>query len=94
MLDQVRIAMVGEAGGELPEDSGAPFDLRQQQAAAIGTDGSPVKVGQDFAADRGSKGKKLRRTLCLHDGPPCPGCNAWLCIHLYQAKGRGSWTPR
>jgi hypothetical protein len=49
MLDEVRVAMVGEAGSELVDDSGELLGLAEQQRAAIGSDVATVEVGEHFS---------------------------------------------
>lgn len=46
VIDEFRIAMIREAGGEPAENPGAPFDLFEQQTAPIGTDCSPRQIAR------------------------------------------------
>ena len=49
VLDEFRIAVVGEAAGEWFEEAELGFDLTEEQAAGVGGDGSAVEAGDDFA---------------------------------------------
>ena len=49
MLDEVGIAVIGEAAGELSNEVEAGFDLAEEQAAGVGGDGSAIETGDDFA---------------------------------------------
>ena len=49
MLDEVGVAMVGEAGGELMDDRREFFGLAEQQGAAVGGDVAAVEVGEHLA---------------------------------------------
>jgi hypothetical protein len=68
VLDKLRIAMIGEATGELPKDPGSKFDFSQQDSAAIRTDRPAVKPTHNFASAKGMKLKRLLVTLCRHKG--------------------------
>jgi hypothetical protein len=48
MLDEVRVAMIGEAGGELTEDAGEFLGLAEQQGAAVGGDVAAIEVSEDL----------------------------------------------
>ena len=49
VFDEVGIAVVGEAGGELSDDAGESLGLAEQQRAAVGGDVAAVEVGEDLA---------------------------------------------
>jgi hypothetical protein len=48
VLDEVGVAMIGEAGGELADDAGEPLGLAEQECAAVGGDVAAVEVGEDL----------------------------------------------
>ena len=52
---EVRVAMIGEAGGELADDPGESLGLAEQQGAAVGGDVAAVEVGEDFAGPEHGK---------------------------------------
>src|SRR6185437_662919 len=45
----VRFAVVGEAGGELPDDPGESLGLAEQRRPTVGGDVAAVEVGEDSA---------------------------------------------
>jgi hypothetical protein len=49
MLDAFGIAMVGEAGGELVEESELGFDFAEQERAGVGGDATALEVGENLA---------------------------------------------
>ena len=49
VLDEVGVAMVGEAGGELANDPGEALGLAEQQGTAVGGDVAAVEVGEDVS---------------------------------------------
>ncbi|AGA25935.1 hypothetical protein Sinac_1556 [Singulisphaera acidiphila DSM 18658] len=82
VLDEVRIAMVGKAGGELADDPGAGFDLTEQKCTAVGRDGAPVKIGEHLAVTEDGKVEVSRVTLCSHRAA-LVRCQKWLSqFHL------------
>jgi len=79
VLDPLRVAGIGEAGGEAPDQADRPIGGAEQQRAGIG--GGPrhrlgraarpaVKAGDHRAARDGCKLEQRRATLCRHRGPP------------------------
>ena len=65
VLDQLGVAMVGEAGGELADDAGELLDLAEQQGAAVGGDVAAVEVGEDLAgAEAWESRGRWRYTVC------------------------------
>jgi hypothetical protein len=77
VLDEVGIAVVGEAGGELPDDPGQAFGLSEQQRAAVGGDVAAVEVGEDLAGAEHGKVEVGCVTLCRHRAA-FSGCRRWL----------------
>jgi hypothetical protein len=55
VLDEVRVAMVGETGGELMDDAGELLGLSEQERAAVGGDGAAVEIGEDLAGTEHGK---------------------------------------
>src|SRR5207302_7653666 len=53
VLDQLRVAVVGEAAGELLDEVELRFDLAEQQTARIGGDLPPVETGHDLTGSEG-----------------------------------------
>ena len=49
VLDEVGVAVVGEAGGELTDDAGELLGLAEQRDAAVGGEVAAVEVGADVA---------------------------------------------
>ena len=96
VLDEVGVAMVGEAGGELAEDAGEFLGLAEQQGAAVGGDVAAVESGEDLAGaeereiqitrvGRGKIDQPLLRMLSLtvRVSAPLSGCLAvTLCSTL------------
>ena len=70
VLDQVRVAMIGEAGGELPDDARGPLRLPQQYRPGVRGDLAPVEPGHNFSFAQGLERKRLLGTLCLHQAAP------------------------
>ena len=66
VLDQVRITVIDEAGGEVLEDAGAQIHLTQKQASRIGSDVTAIEVSGDFPANDLGERKGRSATLCLH----------------------------
>jgi hypothetical protein len=48
VLDEVGVAMIGEAGGALVDDPSEWLGLAEQHGAAVGGDVAAVAVGADF----------------------------------------------
>ena len=57
VLDQLGVAVVGEAGGELAEDAGGLLDLSEQQGAAVGGDVAAVEGSEDLT---GAEGREVK----------------------------------
>ena len=66
MLDEVGVAVVVEAGGELADDAGEGLGLAEQEGAAVCGDGAAVEVGEDLAGSEHGKVEVGRVTLCGH----------------------------
>ncbi len=66
VLDEVGVAMIGEAAGELAEDAGDLLDLAEQQCPAVGGDVAAVEIGEDFSSAEHGKVEEGGVTLCLH----------------------------
>ena len=82
VLDEVGVAMVGEAGGELADDAGELLGLAEQQGAAVGGDVAAVEVGEDLAGAEHGKVEVGRVTLCSHRAA-LGWCRRWLSqFHL------------
>jgi len=56
-------AMVGEASGELGDESGAQIDFPQKEDAPIGADVAPLEIRLYFVAAEILKGKGLPDTV-------------------------------
>ena len=74
VLDEVGVAVVGEAGGELADDPGESLGLAEQQGAAVGGDVAAVEVGEDFAGAEHGKVEVGRRYTLWSSG--CLGLGA------------------
>ena len=82
VLDEVGVAVVGEAGGELADDPGESLGLAEQQGAAVGGDVAAVEVGEDLAGAEHGKVEVGRVTLCGHRAA-LVRCRRWLWqLHL------------
>jgi hypothetical protein len=55
VLDQLGVAVVGEASGELADDACGLLDLAEQQGAAIGGDIAAIEGGEDLAGPEGGE---------------------------------------
>lgn len=66
VLDELGIAIIGEAIGEAANDAGSLLDFPEQLPAAVGGDRPAVKVGHNFAASVVVKRGGFRVTLCNH----------------------------
>lgn len=64
--DQVRVAVIGEAAGELTDDPTAWFSLSQQQPTAISRDRPAVKLRHHIASPQAVEIKRKLVTVCLH----------------------------
>jgi hypothetical protein len=99
VLDQLGIAVIGEAAGELAEDAGDLLDLSEQQGAAIGGDVAAVEGGEDLSGPQGRE-VEVGRVLCREveegvwpgpTGPPTCGNRSrsgiTLCGHRVSFRG-------
>jgi hypothetical protein len=77
VLDEVGVAVIGEAGGELSDDAGQLLGLAEQQGAAVGGDVAAVEVGEDFSGAEHGKVEVGCVTLCRHRAA-FPRCRRWL----------------
>ena len=77
VLDEVGVAVVGEAGGELADDPGESLGLAEQQGAAVGGDVAAVEVGEDLAGAEHGKVEVGGVTLCRHRAA-LVRCRRWL----------------
>ncbi len=66
VLDQIRIAVVVEAGGQSSEDAGLGLDLPQEEAAGVRSDGPAVKSRGDATASQPLEIEPACVTLCQH----------------------------
>jgi len=66
MLDQLGIAMILEAPGELVDQSDRPIRRAQQEAASIRYDHSAVERRLDSPTFNRCKAEQIRDTLCRH----------------------------
>jgi hypothetical protein len=55
VFNQVGITMVGETGGELPDDGREFFSLAEQQGATVGRNVTAIEGGRDFAGTESRK---------------------------------------
>lgn len=63
VLDEGLAAMVGEAIGELIDQTGAQIDLPQEEDAAVGTDVATLEIDLNFAATEVLKSEGLLDTV-------------------------------
>jgi hypothetical protein len=66
VFDQLWIPIIREAGSKLTEDPDALLDFPQEQATAVTSDRSTVKLRPDLASLLGMKSKDKLVTLCSH----------------------------
>ena len=64
VFDLRGLAVITEAGGELPHDAAALFGLAQQHGAAVGGDHAAVETGYHLAAAMVGEGEAGLGTLC------------------------------
>jgi hypothetical protein len=55
VFNQVGITMVGETGGELPDDGREFFSLAEQQGSTVGRNVTAIEGGRDFAGTESRK---------------------------------------
>src|ERR1700694_5127670 len=67
MLDELRIAMVSEAGLEFLDEAKPFLNFPQQNSAAIRRDPSSIEPGYNFSSADLLKSKAPLGTLCLHE---------------------------
>ena len=75
VFDLRGLTMVAEAGGELPHDARALFELAQQQGAAVGGDRAAIETGHHLAAAMAGKAEAGLGTLCHGEGRFLVGSN-------------------
>jgi len=78
VLDEVGLAVVGEAGGELADNGGEVLGRSEQQRAAVGGEVAAVEIGDPFAAAEHGTVEAGGGTLCVHRAVLVP-CQRWLC---------------
>ncbi len=66
VLYPVRVPVIGEAGGQLPQDAGLVRNLPQQQRAGVGCDLAAVETGHHVTSIQGVKIEAFLGTLCRH----------------------------
>ncbi len=64
VLNQLGIAVIGKAGGELVDEVKLGFDFAEEQSAGIGGDGSAVEVGDDVPPAEGLETESGGSTVC------------------------------
>ena len=64
VLDELRAAAVGEAGGELIDHARAAVHLAEQEHAAVGAGVAALEIGHHFALAEALKSEGLLVTLC------------------------------
>ena len=64
VFDLRGLAVIAEAGGELPHDTAALLELAQQHAAAVGGDRAAIETGHHLAAAMFGEGEAGLGTLC------------------------------
>jgi hypothetical protein len=65
VLHQQRVPIIAKARCELRQQTRPPFDLPQQQSAAVGTELSAVKTSNDLALSYRLETQLFNATLCL-----------------------------
>src|SRR5579862_9242892 len=88
MLDQLRIAEVVEAAGQVRQQSGLGLDLPQQQGPCVRCDRSPIEPSRHLAASQGLKTKLAAATLCRHRAASLPLAKVVVAKQLTQQEGR------
>lgn len=66
VLDEVGVAMIGEAGGEPADGPGQSLGPAEQQGAAVGGDDAAVEVGEHLAGPEHGKVEVGGVTMCGH----------------------------
>jgi hypothetical protein len=85
--------MIAEAGGELPHDRGALFELAQQHGAAVGGDGAAIETGHHLAARMVGKAKAGLGTTVMA-GVACLLAQTSCDHYVYATTGGPLPTPR
>ena len=75
VFDLRGLAVIAEAGSELPHDARALFGLAQQHGAAVRGDRAAVETGYHLAAAVVGKGEAGLGTLCHGEGRFLVGSN-------------------
>ncbi len=70
MLDEARVAPVGEAAGKPPDQAQPLVQLPQQQCSGVGCDRPAVEACQNLLAFYRFKLEQPRATVCGHRGFP------------------------
>src|ERR1019366_5196833 len=71
MFDQLRVAMVGEALGESPNEPHSLFKFAKKHGSAVRSDGSAVKISDDVPSPEGLELQRYSVTLCHCPWPFC-----------------------
>ena len=67
MLQQIGIAIVGEAGGQLGEDAAVPLDFGQQQGTAVGGNRAAIEGGLEGQRGGGLEGEGVGGSSTARD---------------------------
>jgi len=92
VLDEVGVAVVGEATGELLDEVEPGFDLAEEQSARVGGDGDAVKARTDLAVAEGLKRQGGRGTLCRH-GAVLGKARKWKVLNPLRSPGQPRSSP-
>ena len=88
MLDEVGVAMIGEAAGELFEEPKLVLDFAEQQAAGIGVTLPPSKAATTCAGTEVLETEESWNTLCHSEASSRVGREVcWLTQPLCQFRG-------
>ena len=68
VFDKTRIAPIGEAGGEPPDQAQAVIELPEQQGPGVGGDRAAVERSRHLLALDRFKLEQLHATVCRHRG--------------------------
>ena len=63
VFDPFRVAVIAEAGGELPQDAAALLDRMQQQSAGVAGDLAAIEARHHLAREMGCKREARLATL-------------------------------
>ena len=70
VLDEARVAVIGEARSELMDDAGQFFGLPEKQGTTVRGDVAAVEIGEDFSGTEQGKVEVERVTLCFQRAVP------------------------